>query len=239
MSDNAAKILMTQSDIAEAARRSQASIHYIFNGDRMPSIEMALDLESATGICREAWLFPERHWNPYIPFGDIQNCATCPNRFNRIMKSIEMAEIHFEQAENKREAFKGVVDIYKIYTGINKATFVWREVVPEGLKLLAGSKCNDCPELLPTDSFKRLYQFALKEQSIVIPNFPNAVTESCAEEINLFFKKRLKSKFSIARGGLFFSMYSDVISLNWSNDGVKHAIKHVERISKLWQEYRN
>jgi transcriptional regulator with XRE-family HTH domain len=244
MGDINIKCLMTQSEIAEASGRSQASIHYILNGDRTPSIDMALSLEHGTGICREAWLFPERHWNPYIPFENIQGCATCPNRFNRIMKSIEVAETYFEKAENKREAFKDLIEIYKTYTGINQAVFVWRELVPEGLKLLACScsrdtDCQPVLELLPKDPFKRLYKLALNEQVIVIPNFPLGIVESGAEEINLYFKKRLKSKFSIARGGLFFSMYSDVISLNWSNDGVKHAIKHVERISKLWQEYRN
>ena len=242
MSDNKLKCLMTQSEIAKASGRSQSSIHYILNGDRTPSIKMALSLESVTGICREAWLFPERHWNPYIPFDGNQTCATCPNRPSRIMKSIEMAETHFGRTKNKREAFKGVVEIYKTYTGIKETMFVWREVVPEGLKLLACSCDNDSqpvPDILPKDTFSRLYQFALNEQSIVIPNFPYDVPELCAEEINLFFKMKLKSKFSIARGGLFFTMYSDVISIKWTDKGVKSAEKHVETISKLWKQYNN
>jgi len=242
MGEKKLKSLMTQSEIAEAANRSQSSIHYILNGDRMPSIKMALSLERATGICREAWLFPERHWNPYIPFEGLDICSICPNRHNRIMKSIEMAEAHFERAENKREAFKGVVEIYKTYTGISQARFVYREVVPEGLKLLACSEGADRQpllELLPKDTFKQLYQFALNEQSVVIRNFPYDVNTLCAEEINMYFKMKLKSKLSIARGGLFFSMHSCAISLDWTGSGVKNAEKHVERIAKLWKEYNN
>jgi len=241
MGDKTVKFLMTQSEMAEAAGRSQSSIHYILNGDRMPSIETAINLERATGICREAWLFPERHWNPYIPFKNIQSCATCSNRPNRILKSIEMAETHFEQAENKREAFQGVVDIHKTYTGVNWGIFVFKEVVPEGLKLLAYSEHRDgkpIPDLLPKDSFKQLYQFALDEKTIVTPHFPYGLSESFAEEINLHFNLILKSMFLIARGGLLFSMYSDVVSLSWTQIGVKTCEKHIERISKLWGEYK-
>jgi len=235
------KSLMTQFEIAQAANLSQPMIHYILNGDRMPSIETALKLERATGICREAWLFPERHYNPYIPFENVRNCATCHNRPNRVLKSIEMAEAHFEQAENKREAFKGVVDIHKKYTGVNWGIFVFKEVVPEGFKLLAISEYRDgqpVAEMLPKDSFKQLYQFALDEKTIVTPHFPYGLSESFAEEINPHFNLILKSMLLIARGGLLFSMYSDVVSLNWTPVGVKTCEKHIERISKLWGEYK-
>jgi len=241
VSDNQVKSLMTQLEIAGAASLSQSSIHYILNGDRIPSVKAALSLEGATGICREAWLFPERHWNPYIPFNNIQSCATCHNRPKRILKSIEMAEIHFEQAENKREAFKGVVEIHKKYTGASWGIFVFKEVVPEGLKLLAFSEHPDAQpvlEFLPKDSFRRLHQFALDEQTIVAPHFPYGLSESLAEEINLHFNPTLKSIFLIARGGLLFSMYSDMVALNWTPTGVKICEKHIERIGTLWTEYK-
>ena len=242
MGDKSSKSLMTQHEISVTAHLSQPMIHYILNGDRMPSIETALKLERATGICREAWLFPERHYNPYIPFENVQSCATCHNRPNRILKSIEMAEAHFEQAENKREGFNGVVEIHKTYTGVNWGVFVFREVAPEGLKLLACSEYLDgppAPELLPKDSFKNLYQLALNEETVVTPHFPYGMSESFAEELNLHFNLQLKSILLIARGGILFSMYSDVVSLNWTQIGVKTCEKHIKRISKLWKEYNN
>ena len=235
------KILMTQQEIADATGYSQSAIHYIFNGDRIPSVNRALSLERATGICREAWLFPERHWNPYIPFEDIKSCMTCPNRSNRIKKSIEMAEIHFEQAENKKKAFKGMIEIYKTYTSVKGVEFVWRKILPEGLKLLACGGRYDyqlVPELLNSDTFKQLYQFALNKQSIVDPHFPYNIPKSLAEEIYQHFPFKLRSLMCIARDYLFFSMYSDVLSMNWTDSGVKNAEKHVERISTLWEEYK-
>jgi len=242
MGDKRVKILLTQSEIAKAAIRSQSSIHYILNGDRMPSLKTALSLERATGICREAWLFPERHWNPYIPFENIQSCSTCSNRPARINKSIEMAETHFEQAENKREAFKGVVEIYKTYTGLKGAVFVYKEVVPEGFKLLACSEpLGDQPvrDLWPQESFRELHESALNERSIVIPHFPYGIFKSLSKEMNLLFNLKLKSMLFIARDGLLLLMFSDRISLNWTDIGVKNAEKHIGRIAQLWKEYRN
>jgi len=242
MSDKKIKCLMAQLEIAEASDLSQSSIHYILNGDRMPSIKTACKLERATGICREAWLFPERHYNPYIPFKNVQSCATCHNRPNRILKSIEMAEAYFEEAEDKREGFKGVVEIHRTYTGVNWGVFVFREVLPEGLKLLACSEYPDgepVPEFLPKDSFKHLYQHAINEQTIVTPHFPYGLSESFAEELNLHYNLMLKSILLIASGGLLFSMYSDVVSLNWTQIGVKTCKKHIKKISRLWKEYNN
>lgn len=242
MSEKSVKCLMTQSEIAKISGRSQSLIHYIFNGDRMPSIETALQLEKATGICREAWLFPERHYNPYIPFENVQSCATCRNRPNRILKSIEMAEAHFEQAEDKKEGFKGVVEIHRTYTGVNWGAFVFREIVPEGLKLLAFSEYPDgqpVPELLTKNSFKHLYKLALNERTIAAPHFPYGLSESLAEELNLHHNLMLKSILLIASGGLLFSMYSDVVSLNWTRIGVKTCEKHIKKISQLWKEYNN
>ena len=58
------RFLMTQQEIAEKAGISQQMVSYIINGDRIPSIEVAVKLEKATGFARESWLFPERHYNP-------------------------------------------------------------------------------------------------------------------------------------------------------------------------------
>jgi len=233
--------LLTQSEIAQAAGRSQSSIHYILNGDRMPSIETALRLEKATGICREAWFFPERHWNPYIPFDNIQSCSRCPNRPARINKSIEMAETHFEQAENRIEAFKVLVDIYRTYTGVKGAVFVFKEVVPEGFKLLACSEPSGnqpVRDLWPKDSFRELHESALNEQTIVVPHFPYEISESIADEMNRIFHLKLTSILFIPRDGLLLLMFSDKFSLSWTNTGVKNAQMHIERISQLWKEYR-
>ena len=56
-------------------------ISYILQGKRSPSVGMAEALEDATGICREAWLFPKLHWNPYMKeTGSNLPCLTCHRR---------------------------------------------------------------------------------------------------------------------------------------------------------------
>ena len=78
------KVLMIQQEIADKVGHSQSHIHYILKGDRTPSVKVAVKLEEATGICREAWLWPERHLNPYMPFTDATICMSCPHRITRM-----------------------------------------------------------------------------------------------------------------------------------------------------------
>lgn len=66
--------LLKQNEIAFRSGHHQSTISKILNGDRMPSSQMAVDLELATGVCRMAWVFPEKHFNPYIPFDDAKRC---------------------------------------------------------------------------------------------------------------------------------------------------------------------
>jgi hypothetical protein len=152
-----------------------------------------------------------------------------------------MAETHFEQAENKTEAFKVLVKIYRTYTGLKGAMFVFKEVVPEGFKLLA---CSEPPgnqpvrDLCHKDSFKELHESALNEQTIVVPHFPYGISDSLAEEMNRLFHLKLKSMLFIPCAGLLLLMFSDKISLSWTYTGVKNAEIHIERISQLWKEYR-
>jgi hypothetical protein len=58
--------LKSYADIAKAARVSAVSVGFICKGERAPSRKMAEDLEFATGIPREAWMWPDRWYNPYV-----------------------------------------------------------------------------------------------------------------------------------------------------------------------------
>lgn len=75
---------LTQQQIAAGTGLSQPYVHLILKGDRMPTETVADKLEGATGVCREAWIWPDRHWNPYIPVTAIAgNCLSCHNRMFR------------------------------------------------------------------------------------------------------------------------------------------------------------
>ena len=71
-------LILTQQQLAKNSGLTQSMIHYVLNGDRRPSVETALKLEKGAGLCREKWLFPERHYNPYMPFIESEPCLVSP-----------------------------------------------------------------------------------------------------------------------------------------------------------------
>lgn len=83
IAENDMRVLFTQQEIAERVGASQPMIHYVLNGDRNPSPAMAESLEEVTGICAPAWIWPDRCWNPYIPFADPVQCGSCEHRTKR------------------------------------------------------------------------------------------------------------------------------------------------------------
>lgn len=62
---------MTRQQIAEKAGCSRQHIDFILAGKRRPSKDLSERLEEVTGIKAEAWIFPDRHRNPYF-VGDRQ-----------------------------------------------------------------------------------------------------------------------------------------------------------------------
>ena len=142
------KFLMTQREIAEASGYSQQFISKIINGDSRPHPDTAEELEKATGICREAWLWPEeRHWNPYIPFADARSCLHCSLRISRVQKWKEVALSLIEKnptREGLQELLEGIVKFNNYDTeflhmcygridenGIEKLAWVGYEILPE------------------------------------------------------------------------------------------------------------
>lgn len=113
------KFLMTQREIAEASGYSQQFISKIINGDSRPHPDTAEELEKATGICREAWLWPDdRHWNPYIPFSDAKPCLTCRFRFSRIKRWRDIGVEHLK-ANPTREGLKELLEGIAMFNNFN------------------------------------------------------------------------------------------------------------------------
>lgn len=57
---------LSQKELARKIGVTQQYISFITNGKRTPSPGMAAQLEKATGIKREAWVWPAKYGNPYI-----------------------------------------------------------------------------------------------------------------------------------------------------------------------------
>ena len=93
---------LSQQEIADRAEISQSLVHYILNGDKNPSPETAIKLEEATGICREGWIWPDRHHNPYIPFTNGINCMACLNRPTRSLWMFQKMVGLMSQVESGR-----------------------------------------------------------------------------------------------------------------------------------------
>jgi plasmid maintenance system antidote protein VapI len=58
---------MTQTEISNALGVSRQRVNEMFTGKVGIGKKMALRLEKITGIPVEAWIFPDRHENPYLP----------------------------------------------------------------------------------------------------------------------------------------------------------------------------
>jgi len=59
--------LLSQHKIAQLSGLNQSTVSHIMTGRRKVSIDTAEKLEKATHVPREAWAWPMRWHNPYIP----------------------------------------------------------------------------------------------------------------------------------------------------------------------------
>ena len=126
---------LTQQEISDETGLSQSYIHYILNSDRIPSMETAEKLEAATGVCREAWLWPDRHYNPYIPFFKGYNCLTCLNRKDRTRWMVGRMIKLTKKAESgsRLKAFFEVVKEARVGMGFpDSIKFIVLAIKPEG-----------------------------------------------------------------------------------------------------------
>lgn len=158
---------------------SQTYIHYVFNGDRIPSTKMAKRLEQITGVCREAWLWPERHYNPYIPFSDITECGGCSNKIHLIKKTNEVAIKIFSNSIDKRKAFKEMLDVMMLINGSPQGRIIlFREILPDKLKLISSvglTKQNQRPKFLSGKPHIGIIESAHQGKFVAVPHWPHDI----------------------------------------------------------------
>ena len=232
------KILMTQQEIAEATGRAQSYIHYILNGDRTPSMQMAEDLEKATGVCREAWLWPDRHYNPYIEFTDSKTCLGCPNRQGRLWKVGETALRYFREAEDKREAFEALPLIGKILNGHDKSTVIsFREITPKGLKYLGSWGDHYGKEYIANEDLPWIIDKIRRGETIHIPHWPWDLPEDAEPERHFGFKRQVKSFLATGHGRVGFAIYSMSVPMLWTPEMIKRLESFVMELDTIWREH--
>jgi transcriptional regulator with XRE-family HTH domain len=189
-------VLMTQAEIAKCTGISQPMISRILRGDKQVRPESAVLLELCTGICREAWFWPEEHWNPYMPFTNETRCLTCHKRFKRLENSVRMTLDHFRKAKDMKHAFKYLMKLFKKYYGAsNDIELIFAEVREAGLHLICSSKPkSDYQSILTVEEWPWLNKFAKSGKSIFVDNFPGNLRKSQKKEIETALARRLKIK---------------------------------------------
>ncbi len=224
--------LMKQNEIAKASGHSPQTISYIINGDRHPSMQMAEALEEATGICREGWMYPSRHWNPYIPFKGNAFCVQCRNRVGRIRKSIEVMLVDFKVHRD----FTRISQISITYTGQIGLLFVWRELTPEGLSLLghAGEPPIPVVDMQTEEVTPEKIKWAREgTNTLSVPHFPYGLPDNWMREMRVLWDNQIKSLLSIMRSGLNLTLLSFDEPMNWTPEALKASEDFVQEIADI------
>lgn len=233
------KFLMTQREIAEASGYSQQFISKIINGDSRPHPDTAEELEKATGICREAWLWPEeRHWNPYIPFADARSCLHCSLRISRVQKWKEVALSLIEKNPSRKglqELLEGIVQFNNYDTEF--LHMCYGRIDENGIEKLAWVGYDATPEVITEEyamaRFPWAWQLLKSGQDIYLPYVHEQLPVEAPVDLAWVKKKGHKSVYVIQADGFFFQMSafleSDHIILDPKQfEGIKEIIRSLK-----------
>jgi len=221
---------MTQCEIARATGKAQSYIHYILNGDRTPSVKMSVALEKATGVCREGWLWPEKHWNPYIPFSEsISLCGYCPSKIHRIRKANELCLEIFSEASDKKKAFSDIFRVRKELNGLNHGqVLIFREIVNDSLVLLGyiAPPHIKRPKRLRGKKYAYVIESAKKGEMISVPHWPHDLPPKHPKVIS-HLGVTPKSFYRISSGRH--------LTMTWMS--TTHPLIFNEKILQLYQQF--
>lgn len=230
---------MSQYEIAKDTGISQTAVHYILNGDRSPSPKTAKNLERATGICREAWIWPERHWNPYIPFVKTSVCGSCPNRIHRIEKINAMCIDDLKKAEDKREAFNLIIK--RLMTVVHGETsgqlVVFREILPDKLVLLAaGGNIRHGHNVLKGERWQGLIDAVQKRGVFSVPHWPHDIPDGNPAALMLYIEDpRSYYRFSSGRHIVFF-VIATRYTMMYTPKILRAGQLFVDALDKIWHD---
>lgn len=241
MSGEKYRILMTQEEIATCSGVSQQMISYVLRGDRRPSVEVAEKLEKCTGICRESWIFPERHFNPYQPIAEAQSCFACHNRVTRMEKIGETGMRIFRESEDKRVALKLIVRLGHVYNAYPITILMSVALIqPEGFEVIAQhGELNGAPlpDFIVKEAVPKLHEYAskgMKETVLCWPqDLPDYVTE---EEKQIGYQFGLISAVYISAGKIFWMLLSSTVNFYWSEAMTDKLYHYTKELDKEWRK---
>lgn len=225
---------MTQAEIAERSGYSQQAISATLNGDRTPSLKMALGLEKATGMCRESWLFPERHRNVYMPFTDARFCLTCPNRINRVkVTSKKMLELA-RGMDDKVEICEATIEIIKAINDLGgDVTVGIRELEPGGIRLLAVLGDNHAPTFIPNDAMPWGIGKFRKGETVHIPYFPHDLPPEAQTDRMFIEPLQVRCFLAMSSGRFVLLMVSHGPLILWTEEIIKGMEKFIVKLGEI------
>lgn len=233
------KALMTQREMAEATGFTQSYIHYVLRSDRIPSVKNSIRFEQTTGICREAWLFPERHWNPYIPFSNSLACGSCANRIHRAKMVTKLLLENFDKTANKKENIKNFTEITRAFTGKTSGSmFLYREIFSDKLVLLgAGGDMRHGHDVLKGSRWQGLIDAVQKRGAFVVPHFPHDIPNDTPPESLILYIEDPRSYYRFSSGRhLVYFVVSSISTIKYTPEVTNEFQDRIEKLDELWHQ---
>jgi transcriptional regulator with XRE-family HTH domain len=225
--------LFKQYELADVVGTTPSMISYILRHERSPSVPMAEALEEATGVCREAWLFPERHFNPYFKDtgGNPLDCMRCRNRESMSHKRVDLLEKRVGGGEDwgpdpTHNFAKYWMAHQGNLTGLQMGLFVH---TPEGLltkKWRAGKRVAGETEIITEEHTPDL----LQEIGAGRPYFKSDVSKSSMSRADKATVDRVGIKSVVVTPRKDFSVYlfsSTAIPLGQNSVDVQNRIAQI------------
>lgn len=228
------KVLYSQRQLGEGAGISQQMVSYILKGDRQPSIEIASKLENATGICREAWLWPERHFNPYIPFSDVMVCVTCKNVIGRVKAANKIFLRIFRETKD----FDLLVEAARVYHGIRneEIDFRYREVRPDGFHILSTpAKTRNCEPVLTVEHLGPNYELLLEQGYLALTWYP-PLEQGVPQGRPIPYNLTLHSGLMVIgpKRRLVWSVSNYVSEMAFTQEMIQEMIEWTAQMEEIW-----
>jgi len=231
------KVLYSARRIAEMAGISQQMVSYVIKGDRQPSIEMSMKLEKATGVCREAWLWPERHFNPYIPFTNVMVCTTCKNRHSRIVAANKIIRRIYRETKN----FDLMVEAAKTYNGIHsdiKIRIGWNEIKDDGAHLLTTppSEPPGLPMVVSRDHIGPFYDDLMNSGFATLSCYPPNLSLPIPSHYQWLIQQGVRSGIMVAgpKRKLAWGLSNFASEMSFTQEIIDEMLDHLSKVETMW-----
>lgn len=235
--------MLTPAEIAVAADITPVMVYYILNGDRTPSEKLATKLESLTGVCREAWMWPTRHFNPYVQLCNKPSCSTCANRSGRIhhimARAIAYLRIH---APDRWAGLQTVSDYGRMISGYDDTVaIVFLRITREGVTFVTETRVNpDLPPLKGISLTKEdmpWFWAQVKAQRIIQSSvFPDGLEAASKKFIEFLQSRRTRSILLIPGKTVIFSMVSTRDIFSWDSSNITATTRFIDELDDIFSE---